>query len=86
MDNSRDKTQPRYCGVRNEESCAHRSGVVVVPVEAEPAAVPAPPAAVPVEITDVQVAIGVAIMCEVPSMPLLIEDYSDLQAVSDSAS
>lgn len=72
--------------MRSEEGCAQRSRIVVVPIVVEPVVVPVPPVAVPVEVTNVQVAIGVAIMCEVSSVPPLVEGCSDLQAVSDSAS
>jgi hypothetical protein len=67
------KTQPRQGEVRNEKSFGKHSGVVVVPVVVEPVGVPVPPVAVSVEVTDVEVAVPVAVMYEAPSMPLLIE-------------
>jgi hypothetical protein len=54
------KTSPRK-RERNEESCGHRSGVVVVPIVVEPVVVLAPLLVVPVKVTDVEVPIGVAV-------------------------
>jgi len=54
-------------------SCGNRGGVVVVPVVVEPVGVPVPPVAIPDEVTDVEVAVPVAVMYEAPSIPLLIE-------------
>jgi len=52
---------------RNEENFGNQSRVVGVPVVVEPVVVPVPPVAVPVEVTNVEVAIGVAVLCEAPS-------------------
>ena len=59
--------------MRNKESCVNRRGVVVVPVVVEPVEVRVPPVVVPDEVTDVEVVVPVAVMYEMPSMPLLIE-------------
>ncbi len=67
------KTQPCRSRVRNEKSCVNRGGVVVVPVVVEPVEVRVPPVAVPDEVADVEVAVPVAVMYEMPSIPLLIE-------------
>ena len=48
-------------------SCGHRSRVVVVPVIVEPVVVPIPRTVVPIEVTDVEVAIGVAVSCRTSS-------------------
>ncbi len=61
---SSQKLNPVYSGVRSEESCTQRSGVVVVPVVVEPIVAPVPPVAVPIEVADVQVAIAVAVRME----------------------
>ena len=67
------KTQPCRSRVRSEKSCANRRGVVVVPVVVEPVEVRVPPASDPDEATDAEAAAPVAVMYEMPSMPLLIE-------------
>lgn len=59
--------------MRNKESCVNRRGVVVVPVVVEPVEVRVPPVAVPDEVTNVEVAVRVAVMYETPSIPPLIE-------------
>ena len=51
---------------RNEESCEQSRGVVGVPVVIEPVVVPVPPIAVPVEVTNIEVAIRVAVAYKVP--------------------
>ena len=61
MGNFINKTLPTRSRERNEESCEQRSRVAVIPVVVEPVVVPVPPVAVPVEVTHVQVVIGVAI-------------------------
>ena len=55
------KLNPAVSGVRSEESCTQRRGVVAVPVVVEPVVAPVPPVVVPVEVADVQVAIAVAV-------------------------
>lgn len=70
------KTRPRRSGVRNEKSCVNRRGVVVVPVVVEPVEVRVPPVAVPDEVTDVEVAVPVAVMCKMPPIPLPIESLT----------
>jgi len=46
---------------------AARKTVVVVPVVVEPVEVQAPAAIVPVEVGHVEVAVGVALICDAPS-------------------
>ena len=60
--------------VRNEESCTQESRIVLIPVVVEPIVVPVPCVAIPVEITNVQVAIGVAVCmkCRLYHHPLNI--------------
>ena len=43
--------------------------VTRVPVIVKPVVVPVPPVTVPIEVTDIQVAIGVPIMYKIPSEP-----------------
>ena len=59
--------------MRNEKSFGNRGGVAVVPVIVKPVEVPVPPVAVPDEVTDVEVAVPVAVVYEAPPIPLLIE-------------
>lgn len=40
----------------------HSRRVIVVPIVVEPVVVPVPPITIPVQIPDVQVAIGIAVM------------------------
>jgi hypothetical protein len=54
-------------------SCGQRGGVVRVEVVVEPVVVPVPRTSVPVEVTDVEVAVRVAIMYRMPPLPLLLE-------------
>ena len=48
-------------------------GIVGVEIIVEPVAVPVPGLAIPVQVPDVQVAIGVAVLHRVPSLPLPLE-------------
>jgi hypothetical protein len=73
--NSKSKTLPKS-RERSEEICTQSRGVVAVPVVIEPVRVPVPSAVVPIEVTDVEVAVGVAVVYEASSMPLPIE-YSN---------
>lgn len=54
-------------------SCEHRRRVVGVPVVVEPVVAPVPHAIVPVEVTNVEVVVGVAVLYEMPSMPSPLE-------------
>ena len=54
-------------------SCAQSRGVVAVELVVEPVGVPLPPAVVPVQIPNAQVAVGVAVVYEVPSIPPPLE-------------
>ena len=67
------KTQPRISGARSEESCAQSRRVVVVPIVVKPVVVPVPPVAVPVEVTDIEVAVSVAVSYRIPSVPPPLE-------------
>lgn len=67
------KTLPLLKRERNEESFGNCGRVAVVPVVVEPVGVPVPPVAVPDEVTDVEVAVPVAVMYEALSIPLPIE-------------
>ena len=42
-------------------TCEHGRWIVDIPIVVEPVVVPVPPAAVPVEVTNVQLAIGIAV-------------------------
>jgi len=50
--------------------CENSSGLVRVPVVVEPVVVPVPPVIAEVQIADVLVATAVAVLYEMPSMPL----------------
>ena len=54
---------------RNKVNSAYRSRVIVVEVVVEPVVVPVPPATIPVEVTNIQVAIGVADTYSASSLP-----------------
>jgi hypothetical protein len=56
-------------------SCGHRGRVVVIPVIVEPVVVPVPPIAVPIQVTDVEVAIGVAVLYKISSVPPPFEGF-----------
>ena len=82
MDSSQNKTRPYHeAWARSEEICAQSRGVVVVPVIVEPVVVPVPPATVPVEVTDIQVAVRVAVAYGVPSISPSLEALCDLGIV-----
>ncbi len=49
------------------------SRVVVVEVIVEPVVVPVPPVVVPIEVTNIQVAVRVAVLYNLPSMPPPLE-------------
>ena len=51
-------------------------GIVVVEVVVEPVVAPVPPVVVPIEVTDIQVAVRVAVLYSWPSKPLPLE-YSE---------
>lgn len=51
----------------------HRSRIVAIEVIVEPVEVPVPPVAIPVEVTHVQVVVRVAVACNVPPLPPLLE-------------
>lgn len=67
------KTPPDKAREENEVICRDRRRVVVVPLIVEPVVVPVPLLAVPIEITDIEVAIGVAVLYKTSSVPLPIE-------------
>ncbi|MBU1890365.1 hypothetical protein KJ782_02640 [Patescibacteria group bacterium] len=67
------KTKLSQTRERNEVICEDTRRVVVVPVIVEPVVVPVPPVIIPVEVTDVDIAISVAVLYSVPSMPLPFE-------------
>jgi hypothetical protein len=67
------KLNPAVSGVRSEESCTHRGGVVAVEVVVEPVVAPVPPVVVPIEVTNVQVLVTVAVAYGMPSVPLPLE-------------
>lgn len=73
--NFQNKTPPPCRQRRNEEVCERRSGVVSVPVVVEPVVVPDPLVSVPVEVTDVEVAIGVAVLYRPPSISPPLEVF-----------
>ncbi len=54
-------------------TCAQGRGVAGVEVVVKPVGVPVPPVAVPVEVTDIEVAGGVAVAYGMPSMPPPVE-------------
>ena len=58
---------------RNKESCRHSGRVVEAPIIVEPVVVQDPPVIVPVEVTDVEVAIGVAEIYKTSSLPPPLE-------------
>jgi hypothetical protein len=74
-DNFQNKTPPPYRQRRNEEVCKRRSGIVSVPVIVEPVVVPDPLVSVPIEVTDVEVAIGVAVLYRSPSISPPLESF-----------
>lgn len=53
--------------------CEDGSRVVVVPVVVEPVVVPAPRAVVPIQVADIDVAILVAVIYNVPPFPPPLE-------------
>lgn len=55
-------------------SCENRRRVVTVPVVVEPVVAPVPPTVVPVQITNVEVAIGVAVVYTASSRTLPVDD------------
>ena len=56
-------------------TCAHSRRVVAAPVVVEPVVAPVPPVVVPVQVTDVEVAVRVAVVYRVPSVspPLVVQ-------------
>ena len=54
-------------------SCDNGSRVVVVPVIVEPVVVPVPRTIVPVQVADIDIAVRVAVMYNMPSVPLPFE-------------
>ena len=72
MDSSKNKTPP-LIRERNEKICEQSNGVVAVPVVVEPVVVTLPLAVVEVEATDIQVAVGVAVVYRMPSLPPPLE-------------
>jgi hypothetical protein len=58
-------------------SCAQDGGVIVIEVIVEPIVVPLPTTLVPDEVANIQVAVRVAIMCRMPSVPLSLEYSQD---------
>ena len=60
MDSSKNKTLPTR--ERNKENCEIRRWIVVIPIIVDPIVVPVPLVAIEVKITNVEVAIRVAVI------------------------
>lgn len=73
MDSCKNKTLLTNSKERNKENSAQSRGVVAIPVVVKSVVVRVPPAVVKVEVTHVQVAVRVAVMCRMSSMPLPLE-------------
>ena len=73
---TKNKTPPISWG-RNEKSCEPRRRIVAVPVVLEPVVAPVPHVAVEVEVTDVELLAGVAVMYSAPSMTPSFEYSQD---------
>ena len=72
---------PHIIGGETKLVAENRRGVVAVPVVIQPVVVPVPPVAVPVQITNVEVAISVAVMCSMPSAPPPFEYSNGLYCI-----
>ena len=80
MDNSQNKTLLKD-EERNKVRCGHRRRIIVVPVVIQPVVVPVPLVVVPVEVTNHEVAVGVAVHvvcrpCHHPLNTLWVESNS----------
>lgn len=78
MERATDKTKlsQRLVERESEDDCEKRR-VVRLPVIVEPVVAPVPPTVVPIQVTDVEVAIRVAVMHDVPSIAPPLEYSRD---------
>ncbi len=61
MDSYKNKTLLTQSRERNEKNCSQSRRIVIVPIVIKPVVVPAPPVVIEIQITNIQVAVRVAV-------------------------